>query len=535
MFLRNLSLPRIIVRLYSGSKKSPPKLKHSKNSTLRKSSILRKGSTLKKKKSNNNKKKKNGELESNNHFHTYGVYGGLKKWENIKSPPSILNKITQFKELKILPTVAEVSEEIIRQESIVKDIDNPKVFEVKPSPIQILAIKELSSSLMDKKLHTYALAAETGSGKTLAYLMPLFDFLKRCEIEIENETTIKNVPGIKSVILVPTHELASQVYDTVIKGSGPLGLSIFKWDGNQLSYDELAAKFQERIDILITTPSKLDSLSRIRKIHRPDKLINQIEFLIVDEADTLFDKSWIDITYKCLISMKNLRQLVFTSATIPFEFNKTLTKIFPDLNIITTPRLHKLPSSIIIKLIDSSLKPFSGSKIKTIAQILFAISSDNTEPGYEKRCIVFVNENRDIPKLVDELKERFKYNIIGLTGNDSIEERLIKIKDFIEPPKRITEEAIANTDTYDGINSLRSVKPLKVLVTSDLLARGINFKGVKNVILYDIPKTSVDVIHRIGRTGRMKQRGRVFMIIDNKTKSWAKALPKVIRKNITLG
>lgn len=74
-------------------------------------------------------------------------------------------------------------------------------------------------------------------------------------------------------------------------------------------------------------------------------------------------------------------------------------------------------------------------------------------------------------------------------------------------------------------------KSLHVLVATDLMARGLNFKGVRNVVLYDVPKTSIDLIHRVGRTARMKQGGRVFMLIDNRTKSWAKALPKIIKKH----
>ena len=72
-------------------------------------------------------------------------------------------------------------------------------------------------------------------------------------------------------------------------------------------------------------------------------------------------------------------------------------------------------------------------------------------------------------------------------------------------------------------------KSLHVLVTTDLMARGLDFKGVRNA-LYDVPKTSIDLIHRVGRTARMKQGGRVFMLTDSKTKSWAKALPKIYQK-----
>ena len=77
---------------------------------------------------------------------------------------------------------------------------------------------------------------------------------------------------------------------------------------------------------------------------------------------------------------------------------------------------------------------------------------------------------------------------------------------------------------------------MKVLVTTDLLARGINFRSVKNVILMDLPNNSVDLVHRVGRTGRMRQAGRVFFIVDRKTRrSFAKGIPKAVRSGQVIG
>lgn len=100
------------------------------------------------------------------------------------------------------------------------------------------------------------------------------------------------------------------------------------------------------------------------------------------------------------------------------------------------------------------------------------------------------------------------------------------------PNSNITIGSIENEHISGNNKSVNKI--LKLLVTTDLMARGLNFQGIKNVILYDVPKTSIDLVHRAGRTGRMKQRGRVFMIIDKKTKSWAKAIPLILRKNKSL-
>ena len=110
---------------------------------------------------------------------------------------------------------------------------------------------------MDPKLQIHAIAAETGSGKTMAYLIPLIDFyLKRQELETPElwETLRKNVL-IRSIILVPTHELVDQVYETVSKTKTLLGLNSFKWD-KATSYRDLLENIKNRIDILVTTPGK---------------------------------------------------------------------------------------------------------------------------------------------------------------------------------------------------------------------------------------------------------------------------------------
>ncbi|CCE65064.1 hypothetical protein TPHA_0J02440 [Tetrapisispora phaffii CBS 4417] len=560
------SLPSQFIKFYARSTRNVNVNKISSASKGRKKLAGSVGPTKQgkdnKKFAKTNKKPQSSILKTNYHF---GNYGGLKELElrNKEIAASLVNKITSFDDLKILPNVRQAMIKAIKDESILKnkELDNSETEtktskEVVPSPIQAVAIKKISKTLMNNSLQSHIIAAETGSGKTMSYLIPLIDFLKREETERPDvwESQVKNKAVIRSVILVPTHELMEQVYQTVMKTEKLLDLHCCKWDMN-LSYDELIEAIKSRVDILITTPPKITNLFNIRKISRPDRILSQLKFAVLDEADTLLDKSWLEETHAAIRKLPNLNHLIFCSATIPVEFNKTIGRLFPNVESIITPRLHKLPRSLQFKVIDSTLNPFKGSKIKTLAQTLYAINNDNTEPGYQKKCLVFVNEKKDVPDLVSKLKGIYGHDCVGLTGEDSLDKRIESIKDFVNPsvalPKADAKTGISAETTKQqeitipGSNikipertetpvAKDAISKLKVLVTTDLMARGLNFRGVRNLVLFDVPNSAIDLVHRVGRTARMNQSGRVFMIIDKKTKSWAKGLPKAVKNNQTI-
>lgn len=548
--LQRWSFPMLLeigVRSYAGG----PRTKHKGYSPL---ASVPSGSNNKDRKQKAKGKKDDRKKDPDQAFN-FGQYGGLKKDVdmNMDSTSKLIQKISNFDQLLILPSVRDAVKEIIFKESLKLQDNKKKTDEnVIPSPIQTVAIKKISKNLMDPKLQIHAIAAETGSGKTMAYLIPLIDYLKRQELETpELWETLRHNILIRSIILVPTHELVDQVYETVSKTKSLLGLNSFKWD-KATSYRDLLENIKNRIDILVTTPGKLLNLFSIRMITRPDKILSKVGFVVLDEADTLLDRSWLEETHSVIKRIPNINHLIFCSATIPQEFNKTMQRLFPTVIPIMTPRLHKLPFTLDFRVINSALSPFKGSKIKALAQTLYAISNDDTEPGFEKRCIIFVNEKKDVPDIVKLLNNKFGHNAIGLTGEDTFEERSEKIMPFLSPPRRLSEVVSQSISSPASLKKLEIPdsnivigelkrknsdvtasrnKSLHVLVTTDLMARGLNFNGVRNVVLYDVPKTSIDLIHRVGRTARMKQGGRVFMLTDNKTKSWAKALPKIIKKH----
>ncbi|KAK5780704.1 hypothetical protein RI543_001826 [Arxiozyma heterogenica] len=569
-------------RCYSSKGALPKRFKLSKSSLLGASKQNKNAKRLNSKHKNrtdNNIKNKLQIPHSNTTF-KYGEFGGLKKNANGFNNEQkigmikLIEKINDFDSLKLLPFTRTVFQNVISRESIaLKNKKKLDITRIRPTPIQTVTIKYLSKRLMDPNLQVHAIAADTGSGKTMAYLIPMIDYFLRIKgLDLTSKPTEEwsRKNGIQSIILVPTYELIQQVYETLIEVAKETQFNVFKWD-QKTQYGDLLNNIKHNIDILVTTPNKLMSIYNIKMITRPDRILNNVKFCVVDEADTLMDQSWLDMTVRCIRHFRDMNHLILCSATVPNEFNKNLTKFFPNVEVITTPRLHKLSSRLEFKIIDSTLNPFKGSKIKTLGQILYSIRQDNTDPGYQKRCIIFVNEKDEVRNVTKRLINDYKLDCIGLSSEDTIEKRLTSVKEFLSDPKPLSTNdnnerntshkhkdfmtrynlekipgsniAIHNGDNADGaciyqtdrtshLNNINN--PIKILVCTDLLARGLNFQGVRNVILYDVPKTSIDLVHRVGRTARMSQSGRVFMITDKKTKSWAKGLPKVIRNNVTL-
>lgn len=518
----------------------------------------------------------------------FGNFSALRKPEKkqLEMSKSVIEKIESLDSLRIFPTVRaamikEIKNGYNLKSTYVKSLDD---VEIKPSPVQVAAIRKINqprkvdakslqragtpllAEIMkeneNRKLKIFTIAAETGSGKTWAYLAPLMSKLKQDDMANFNKSPealkeAQNNPFIRSVILLPTHELVDQVYETVKfatralldpetaisnkalaskessaffsdpKNCSSLDLEVFKW-GVGDSPSKLFNKVdQKRIDVLITTPGKIQALSRLTKFERPFRHFRFVDYCVVDEADTLVSESWFEETALTLQLFATLKDLILCSATIPKEFEKAIQKLFTSKDSvirIVTPQIHKIPKQIVVKIVDAQQAPFHGSKSRCLAQALYAIHNDGTENGFVKRVIVFVNEKKHVESLVETLISKYHYNeenVTGVSGRDDYKERAEKIAPFINPAQPLAK----GTSNH-----------LKVLVTTDLLARGLNFDGIKNVILMDIPKTSIDLIHRIGRTGRMRQSGRVFIIIDKRSKkSWIKGLPRAIKAGVTLG
>jgi ATP-dependent RNA helicase MRH4, mitochondrial len=457
----------------------------------------------------------------------------LKMRKALEGPSMTTREIMRSK-LEDVHTFQQFGLEPLVEEALLKDILGD-LATISPTPIQKLAIPALlgkDPALNKKKLfqnskfESYLLAAETGSGKTLAYLLPILDYLKKQEAIVKAEEERKKAeqannrlfgdiepPEVddkngkpKAVVIVPTSELVNQV------GAVAKKLSYIAKFRSALVSRDVSGKvirnrlFSQPLDLLVCTPALLQIFCEEDK-----GFLQNCTHIAVDEADSLFDRSFAPITNTIIDAAPNLKQLVLCSATIPRSLDNRLRTAFPEIHRIVTPNVHAVPRRVQLSIVDSDAEPYRGNKPLACADVLHNISKDGSEAGFVKKAIVFVNERETTKLLCDYLRSK-GIDAVELE-RDTPDRASSKVLEFFTGPKTPIDE------------SLEKKNQMKVLVTTDIASRGIDTKHVKNVLLFDVPHTTIDFIHRLGRAGRMGRRGRAIIFTDKKTdKAWVKEI-----------
>jgi ATP-dependent RNA helicase MRH4 len=463
---------------------------------------------------------------------------------------SHLAEIDSFKKFPLLPIVQEaITEQALKgQETFV------------PTAVQRLAIPALCGEVSKfarkrpvKEREDFLVAAETGSGKTLAYLLPLVDAVKRAEQADEDvkeyekakqEEELKQngltlVPPLsnmphpttgrpRAIILLPTSELVAQVgaltkaLSHTIKFRSALISSAFS--GKVIRNRLFSPK---GLDVLISTPHLLSSIA-----DSDPNILSRVTHLVVDEADSLLDRGFSPLT-QAIIDRANpsLQKLVLCSATIPRSMDAFLRKRFPDIRRLTTPNLHAIPRRVQLGVVDVEPDPYRGNKNLACADTIWSIGKAAAEhEGQDKslmdvrHILVFVNEREKTQEVADYLVTK-GINAVALS-RDTSEHRMSEILDEFTTRGQVTTQRIEehpgtladNQPNYVPFGKStpppkRSLPNTKVLVTTDLGSRGIDTLAVRHVILYDVPHSTIDFIHRLGRTGRMGRRGRGIVLV----------------------
>lgn len=478
---------------------------------------------------------------------------------------SKISNLTSFDHFPLLP--------VVRHSIFSQGL--PGLADVSPTPIQRVAIPQLLAAIpphQQKKLgpddpqyEQFLLAAETGSGKTLAYLLPVLDAIKRAEARDleeekvlaeekakEREERLKNrtyelepeEPPMtdcgrpRAIILVPTSELVTQVgiklkdfAHTVKFRAGMISSTftprrikstIFHPDG---------------IDVLVSTPHLLASIAKTNPY-----ILSRVSHLVLDEADSLMDRSFIPTTTEVIDKVApSLKKLIFCSATIPRSLDNQLRKRYPDVKRLTTPNLHAIPRRVQLGVVDIEKEPYRGNRTLACADVIWSIgkageSADGEDHGplaqymgpHIKKILVFVNEREEADQVAEFLSSK-GIDAVSLSRDSSSRKQAEILAEFteVEQPPTADEVSLAKKQARaeasipfaapeKKVEIERRLPNTKVLVTTDIASRGIDTLAVKTVILFHVPHTTVDFIHRLGRLGRMGKRGRGVVLVGKK-------------------
>ena len=352
------------------------------------------------------------------------------------------------------------------------------------------SIQSISIPLIHQNKNIIAVS-ETGSGKTLSYIIPCFhnSFLKKLKNVKKN---IKNIND-KILIILPTKELAKQIYNESLlfnKYYCENNLRI-KYINTSviLSINTEYENFLKNTDVYIGTPNNILKLINLCK----NDILNLVNYIIFDESDKYFELGFIDIIEQMLqiVSKKNNISKIFFSATISENLIEIINNNYAD-----------------------SVKIRIGAKNLPARNIL-------------QEFIYCSNEEGKITELKNIFHKKIDFPIlVFIDGVNKIKYVYKKIK-YECPNIECMFSKINKKEREEQINKFR-IGDIFVLLCSDLLSRGIDFKNVKTIINYDCPYKITNYIHRIGRTGRAGKKGNAITFLEEKDKDYLFYISKLI-------
>ncbi len=324
--------------------------------------------------------------------------------------------------------------------------------------------------------------AQTGTGKTAAFAIPILQLLQ-AQKNAGNTNT-----GIKVLILTPTRELAIQIGESFVAYGRHLNIKHVVIFGGVSQFHQVEA-LKKGIDIVIATPGRLLDLMNQRFVH-----LNTLSTFVLDEADRMLDMGFVMDVKRIITKIPTKRQTLFFSATMP-------------------PIIQQLANSILSNPAMVRVSPLS-STADTIEQTLFYVDKDD-----KKKLLVHLLQDKAIVSAL--VFTRTKH------GANKIAEHLCK--------SGFDTQAIHGNKSQNARQqALQNFKNGKnrVLVATDIAARGIDIDELSHVINYELPNIPETYVHRIGRTGRAGFSGKAFSFCDMEEKMFLRDIHKVIGKTI---
>ena len=351
-----------------------------------------------------------------------------------------------------------------------------------PTPIQEKSIP----AILDGK--DVMAAAQTGTGKTASFTLPILTMLSHPKNQHKGHQ-------VRALIITPTRELAAQVRDNVLTYGNNLNLrSAAVYGGARIHNQQL--KLKKGVDILVATPGRLLDLYNQKSVN-----FTKVEILVLDEADQMLDMGFIHDIKKIINLLPKRRQNLMFTATFSNPFRKLANE-----------------------LVDNPIE--------------ISVTSDNETAANVNHYIHPVDKSRKAELLIELIEtEKWKQALVFTRtkhGADRLTKQLLKVD--------IKAAAIHGNKTQNNrMKALDSFKNnrIKILVATDVAARGIDIPNMQQVINFDVPTVAKDYVHRIGRTGRAGKSGKAISLVSadeyNLLQDIERLLKKTLKRNLIDG
>ena len=347
-----------------------------------------------------------------------------------------------------------------------------------PTPIQDQAIPQV---LRDKDLLG---CASTGTGKTAAFALPILQMM----MEDDDKHGRDKKPWIRALVLAPTRELAAQIHESFEKYGAHTDLRSLVVFGGVGKRPQIQA-LRRGVDILVATPGRLLDLHQEGYIDLRD-----VEFYVLDEADRMLDMGFINDVRKITKQLPKNRQTLLFSATMPKE-------------------IQELSKTILYKPVKVAVDPISST-------------SEPIQQG-----VYFVEKHQKTDLLIHLLADEEMKSVLVFTrtkyGADKLRKKLVRAG--IEAAAiHGNKSQVAREKALAGIKSGKT----RVVVATDIAARGIDVKDLSHVVNYELPNISESYVHRVGRTGRAGNAGTAIAFCATDEHEYLRDIEKLTKKQL---
>ncbi|GLE03115.1 hypothetical protein PINS_up011994 [Pythium insidiosum] len=375
----------------------------------------------------------------------------------------------------------------------------------KPTGIQMKSIPAILSR------QDILCTAQTGTGKTLAYMVPVVEQLHRNEEALKTAQRLAGkenpTPPLPSrpevLVLLPSRELALQVGDVskrLAHSAKFASCTVTSGVPKSVQQRSLA----RRLDVVIGTPGRV-----AKCIDKGDFYVSRVNTVVLDEADTLLDakmgfRSELDAVLKPIQASAAKRQqplqVVLVAATIRSPLDRVVRNRFGDLKLVSDDQLHQTPST----LREEFVRTTNEQKQSALREAL------HRHHVRDARTVVFCR-NAASCRATDHMLREHGFASRCLHGDMPVAQREASVADF-----------------------QRDDSGVKILVCTDLAARGLHFDGVKHVVMVDFPKSAVDYLHRAGRAGRAGEQGVVTSLVTRHDLPLARSIEEAKQQRRTI-